>query len=138
MGNYTVTGLSGGKTYEWKVAMVDTGNKQTVTGKYSKVVTFATPARMGETADHPTLNGVDVYPIPAESNISIRFENTSAGLVTLRLFDVQGQVTMTKTVTAGEGVFIEDLNLAPLSAGVYSLQVILSDGTVYCRFIVKQ
>lgn len=138
VGNYTVTGLSGGKTYEWKVAMVDTGNKQTVTGKYSKVVTFATPARMGETADHPTLNGVDVYPNPAESNISIRFENTSAGLVTLRLFDVQGQVTMTKTVTAGEGVFTEHLNLAPLSAGVYSLQVILSDGTVYCRFIVKQ
>jgi hypothetical protein len=108
----TVTGLSAGKSYQFRVAALDQfGNSTTPSG-----VVLATPAKFSaETAR--------AYPVPFRSKLgqnTITFDQLPSG-ATVKLFSMKGQLVRTLSVDGGTQVDwdVKNQDGQPVVSGVY-------------------
>jgi len=71
--------------------------------------------------------GYLLYPNPTMSSTSIRFHPTSTDLRSIQLTDAKGRIIKTYAYTEGQVVYIQEIDLAPFSAGVYFLKIQFRD-----------
>ncbi len=121
--------------YKVKIQSVDLTDWKNVS-KQSKTVKFQT-LQLKLASEESTLNNLSVYPNPASTSVHISFMNNQEGAVTISIMDMAGQTLFSEQKNELPGNVSEDLNLSALSAGVYQLRIISTDGGVLYQSIVK-
>jgi PKD repeat protein len=81
-------------------------------------------------------NAIHVYPNPTTGIVNVSIDNLN-GDAMVQLFSTQGQTVVSKKVLNAAGVVTRQLDLSPLSKGVYFLKVTTPDATVVKK-IVKE
>jgi Secretion system C-terminal sorting domain len=80
---------------------------------------------------------VEVFPNPATQFANIRLDNSNESLVLVGLYDAAGQLVMTNRFLPEEHRSFWALPVSQLPAGVYHLEVVLSDGARWHEQVVK-
>lgn len=81
-------------------------------------------------------NGVDIYPNPFESSITILFPCHSAGRLEISIKDVSGRVRYTETVSCEQGGNVRhSIDAGTLDAGVYFIDLTLNDQHVVKKIV---
>jgi thiol-disulfide isomerase/thioredoxin len=79
---------------------------------------------VSNTVDAPSLlSSIQVYPIPAEKEITLEGEATESGPLKIQLTDVQGKVLLHTDTWIQPGAFSRQLLLPELSSGLYFLSL---------------
>ncbi|MBX7109856.1 MAG: T9SS type A sorting domain-containing protein [Chitinophagales bacterium] len=133
---YNLTGLTASTMYEWMVAHVVDTLSEKATSAYSAITTFTTAAlKEGESLNESGL--LSLYPNPASGSTTLQFTNNEAGEAVMTVFDALGRNLQSERLLADNGVFIYELNLAPLSPGLYIIRVMIN-GTEHAIKLVKE
>jgi hypothetical protein len=132
---YTVTGLSAGKSYNWRVKTGCSNNSSTIT--------FNTPAAIittknGKKATNEVgLSGVEftIYPNPSEYEIKLKVaEDELDEKAYYRILDLSGNLK--KSSKANEEEI--KIDISDLQEGTYIIQFISKSGKVSTQRLVKQ
>ena len=73
--------------------------------------------------DNISEGSLDIYPIPAQEQISISFETKNAESAVINLVNVEGQVIYSEKATDINGKFSTKINAEKISNGIYFLQI---------------
>jgi uncharacterized delta-60 repeat protein len=132
-----LTSLKPDTQYEWQV-QADCGAS---VSSYSLMGTFRTSkvAFTGSEYAKSSINkaGVEVYPNPATSYITVKFSATKQSVYDISLFDLQGKVLLQVQSVSAPGANTQTLDVSKLAAGTYTLQV-KHNNTVSIQKVVKQ
>jgi hypothetical protein len=74
------------------------------------------------TTEQFSITGLSVYPNPSNGIVNISFDNAGSQ-ISLNLFDVRGRKVISENFKNSNAKFNAKLNLAPLSKGVYLLEI---------------
>ena len=125
----TITGLSPGLKYRFKVASYVTYNGQIYVGDYSASQSVFTPLRAGESPDK--LSSLIVYPNPATTNLYVNLPDQNG---TITITNIMGQLV--KTINA-ESINGGAINVADLTNGIYMIKL-ESENQVYVSRFIKE
>ena len=122
--SFNLSGLSTSTAYSW---LIRTWCNNAQSGAYSNTVTFTTLAQSPAGGDDngSALVNVDasqsmmVYPNPAKDNITVEFTAAESGTINLNIYDLVGQVVLSKQSAVHEGLNVVTTNTATLRDGVY-------------------
>lgn len=70
-----------------------------------------------------------VYPNPASDNITIQMNNIESNEANIIIYDVLGRISMEKSFNVHNNSLKESVEINNLSAGIYTLQIVLENGT---------
>jgi hypothetical protein len=117
---YIVEGITPNVEYKFGVTAMDVaGNQSDMTSIY---YTYET----GDGLNHTEMGKLTIYPNPSSSYISLGNEVR----VNMEVFDVSGQLVISKSVNAGE-----QIDISALHNGVYTVRVIESDNLFVFKII---
>lgn len=134
---YNLTGLTASTMYEWQVAHVVDTLSEKATSAYSAITTFTTAALKEGDAMLNESGVLSLYPNPASASTTLQFDNSEAGEAVMSVFDALGRNVQTERLLADNGVFVYELNLAPMSPGLYIIRVMIN-GTEHAIKLVKE
>ena len=83
------------------------------------------------------LEGLSLYPNPAEGELNLKFNLTSAQWTTVRISDLSGKTLNSYKVDGAEGDNLVVMNTTHLAAGSYLVSVATASGRKVLPFIVK-
>ena len=148
--SYKITGLTGGTTYECRVASFDTSGTETAKSPYSDSISFTTTSSLDEGQESITASarletntsasGIVVYPNPASSQIHLQFSNAATDKITnstssVWLKDMNGKMLWgNSSVNTSTGSLSIDVSRFP--AGMYILEIINSDRSVTVKKVL--
>lgn len=72
---------------------------------------------------------LSAYPNPASENITLEINNINAKEAKVSVYDVMGRVILEKNYTTATNSLKETLQINNLNAGIYTLQIVLDNGT---------
>jgi len=78
-----------------------------------------------------------VYPNPAKSVLNIKVDQANASEFSFELMDVQGKVVAQRNAGEINGLFIEQVDIAKLSTGIYLLKVQVGNDVAVSQVVVK-
>ena len=84
-----------------------------------------------------SINGLSVYPNPADNELSVDFIVQTAQEVVLTVQDVTGKVTQSNVISANEGSNLVLMNTQELSSGIYFIEVKTAGARQVKQFVVK-
>ena len=88
--------------------------------------------------DIPEAFKLELYPVPADGNLEVRYEVTRTGPVTIVMYDMQGRKVQESARTiAAPGAHHERIVTAGLPAGMYMVVVQCAEGVVWRKGIVR-
>lgn len=87
-------------------------------------------AGLGESED---LDGLSVYPNPADEELNVRFALNNAEVATVQVQDLSGKVLQSYSIQANAGSNLMILNTQELASGMYFLRI----GTGDCQEMVQ-
>lgn len=146
--NYAAAG------YQWLLngtALVPSGQVQnytpTVNGNYSLVVTNA--AGCSDTSNVIAIFNmgiedaasmepfISVYPNPSNGEFTVNMDVIESSKLQIALYDVSGKAVHAEDFGGFSGKWSKTFNLTHLSAGVYTLNVVMDQGTVRYKLIIR-
>lgn len=83
------------------------------------------------------VNGIQVYPNPAQSMIHVKSNNVESGRVVIRLIDFLGRTVYMTEQTIDDNTLEEHLNTSNLRSGLYDLQVIQGSQMSSTRVVIR-
>jgi hypothetical protein len=85
----------------------------------------------------PSSSELKVFPNPADDSFTIRFGALETGLVTIRLFDLNGRIMLEQKVAviSGENRIRQDVRSVP--AGLYLLVIGNSSASTFTRIVIR-
>ena len=125
--HYTFSGLAHNTAYDWQIQTNCNASLTNVSG-YSAVQTFTTVARLGDGITNPDqqIASFQVYPNPANDQLTVVFSSNAEELYSIRMIDITGRVVMNKSLVSVGGDNQYELNLAAIPRGLYL--VLLQNG----------
>ena len=88
---------------------------------------------------HAATLEADIYPNPASSYVSVRFNSIGDQSVSLSICDLSGKMLAHTNTQTQAGVNVVTLSVSDLQSGVYLLQVRNSDGSVFnSKLVVRK
>lgn len=127
--NKTYSGLSTSATYEYQVANVCNG----VQGAFSEIKSFILNS-LPLTVQTVSEDVIEFYPNPTDNQLNIRNVQQNAMNYTVSILDMGGRVVLKKKISGIES----QLNVESIHQGVYTLQLVGSDGFVYRSKFIKK
>lgn len=116
------SGTIGGNTYEWSVGeiMVNTFTTSSII-----VTEGVLQPNLSATsiAAAPTIQGISVFPNPANSVVNIQLEARSEGSLVYRLMDVAGRTITEQSTEVKAGTVNRQVDIKQLACANYMLQV---------------
>ena len=85
---------------------------------------------------HGNISNVKVYPNPANTQVNVNVNLTNAQNTTLTLYNVMGQVVMTKNYDFNAGNNTANINIDQLASGMYTLSVASANGLYQTKISV--
>jgi hypothetical protein len=125
-GNFT----NGTNAIEWTANITGSENQQWFLQKMEMITTGLLHAATLE---------ADIYPNPASSYVSVRFNSIGDQSVSLSICDLSGKMLAHTNTQTQAGVNVVTLSVSDLQSGVYLLQVRNSDGSVFnSKLVVRK
>lgn len=127
----TITGLTPGSTYGFKVKTICPGGAMS---PYSPNSFFTTPLKQGESGQMVT-----VYPNPSGGNITLQIYKETVGseVIYIDLFSVTGQQVLSKLAVMEDGNYTENLALSYLHAGIYLVRISSASGITDFTIVIE-
>ncbi len=143
-GVYLLEGLSAGTTYLWQVAAVLHHGSHTIIGEYSDLGEFNTLLPLinnfsnsnNKSMQDESIEGLKTYPNPAQNQFKIQFSNKVSGTANIFLKTATGTVVWNKIHADASSIHNTIVDVSNIPNGMYLLQIILEDGTVYNSKVV--
>lgn len=85
----------------------------------------------------PFVKVLGLYPNPNEGKFEVEVEFLEASPVMLTVFNVLTSMKIAQIKDDGQSKYLKHFDLAPLSAGTYTLRLDYTGGTKYIRFVVR-
>ncbi len=82
-------------------------------------------------------SSLQISPNPAKEIVTIKFDNTVKGNITIRVTDVTGRVVMSQSANKSAQLFNQSFDISSLENGIYLMNIITENGKATSR-IVKQ
>ena len=124
-----LTGLAASTTYQWQVRSICTSMGSS--SNYSPSALFTTLAqRIASVPGSGLFHDVMLYPNPAHTNATLRFNAASDDQGVLRIFDVAGREVMSVPLHISQGSNSTELDIVSLRPGMYLLVATGSDNSV--------
>lgn len=82
-------------------------------------------------------DSIAVYPVPAESSLTIVYDSNNTGTVTVNVVDAIGQLLVTRTEGVVQGFNNFQLDISQLPVGAYFINVVDDNGLKVRPFIKK-
>jgi hypothetical protein len=79
---------------------------------------------------------MDVYPNPANDQLSWSVKNQAASSIAVSLVDMNGKVVFNKSISGKVAAYKDTLSLASFANGVYTLQVTSATGTSAQKVVI--
>lgn len=79
---------------------------------------------------------INIFPTPANSNVSVTFELGNAQDATINLFSMDGKIIETRVIDNALNVN-ETFNVANINSGIYMMEIVTEEGTSAQRFVVN-
>lgn len=83
------------------------------------------------------VNGIQVYPNPAQGTIHVQSDNVESGRVVIRLIDCLGRTVYMTEQTIDDNTLEEHINTSNLRGGLYDLQVIQENQVFNTRVVIR-
>ena len=83
------------------------------------------------------MSDVTLYPNPSTDYVNISMQTAQSGQVLLRLYDASGRMVQSEKFGVSAGANSYELRFAGEQAGVFMVQLILPDGSVMNRTIIR-
>jgi hypothetical protein len=80
----------------------------------------------GISASNSNLEGLNIFPNPAQDRIEIRFNTVQSDQAQIFITDIIGQMVYSESLSCASGLSSKVINVADLSNGIYSLNVLMS------------
>ncbi len=87
--------------------------------------------------ENETLQGFQVYPVPASQTLTLDFSSGSAGHAVLQMMDLTGRAVMVKDLEVRQGHQIQTLDISALSRGTYFLRFESDSSTETTKVVVE-
>jgi hypothetical protein len=81
---------------------------------------------------------VNLYPNPAETNITLTFDAEVDGRSDVTFYDLLGRVVLKDTFMKNSRTFTRRINISSLPAGVYAVEIAIAEAEKVVRKVVKQ
>jgi hypothetical protein len=131
---YKFTGLALSTCYDWQIETY-CNSAGTITSSWTAIVQFCTLAqRMGDEEANLSFN---VYPNPANAQVTVAFTTMTEGTYDVRLVDMFGRVVKLEMDNAGAGDNIHVMNLDGIAKGVYIIELEKAGQVNKTRLIVQ-
>jgi hypothetical protein len=111
--------------YDWEV---ESEERQCVSARTEVVVNIGVVG-----VKEGAFAGMDIYPNPSNGNFDIVIPSAAGSKVNVRLFDVAGNVVLSRTVGAGQ----HRLDATSFAKGVYMLELQAADAMITKRVILQ-
>jgi type IX secretion system substrate protein len=123
--HYSLNGLAMGTTYDWQIR-TNCNSGQTIYSDWSAVQTFSTSAsRIADFETNPVT--FNVYPNPANEQVTIAFSADNASIYSIRIIDMTGRIMQTEEVNSVAGDNMHTMGLNGLAKGIYILELRTGD-----------
>ncbi|MBK7888191.1 MAG: T9SS type A sorting domain-containing protein [Bacteroidetes bacterium] len=83
------------------------------------------------------LEGINLFPNPANQTLKLNFFNTQDAVVTADLMDMMGRSIYSTRINATEGFNSTEMNTTDFKDGIYFLRLNMGDQTEVRKFIIK-
>lgn len=121
-----------GNTFEYAIGQVMNGSTLT-TGSVIITQDVLQPSFTTGVDDNTiAANELQVYPSPVETTLFLKPSFNGKGLLQYRLFDLAGKLLLSYEAQLQLGNELQQLNVATLSAGQYTLQVVWNKSNTTC------
>lgn len=133
--SFVMTGLNASSNYKVKIRK---RCAPFVNGPWSSWVFFSTNTlRLSSSTNLEAANNLNVYPIPASSEIKVNYSNANAEIVKeINIIDVNGKLILSKPVLPSEQSKQYVLPTNSLSNGFYFLQVQTNTGNAITKIAI--
>jgi hypothetical protein len=81
---------------------------------------------------------VNLYPNPAETNITLTFDAEVDGRSDVTFYDLLGRIVLKDTFMKNSRTFTRRINISSLPAGVYAVEIAIAEAEKVVRKVVKQ
>jgi hypothetical protein len=78
-----------------------------------------------------------VFPNPTNSTINIVIKNRTSARMNLNITDVEGRTLMNENIESADFYLFRAIDLAHFNSGIYSVNLNVESGGVFCKSIVK-
>lgn len=116
------SGTIGGNTFEWNVGEIMVNTFTTPSLIVTEGVLQPNLLATGIAAT-PTIQGISVFPNPANSVVNIQLEARSEGSLVYRLMDVAGRTITEQSTEVRPGTVSRQVDIRQLACANYMLQV---------------
>lgn len=121
--------LVGGSNHRVMFSTLSFSTSDTTTMRDSILALMSSPTRINEIANN--INSIDVFPNPANNNVTISVDIKTAGSLIVDVADMVGrQVAVISKENASTGINTKQFNTATLANGVYLIRINLNGNTV--------
>lgn len=127
--------LLGSTQYDYQVKTVCDNNNSGLSSDWSATATFTTGA--GAKGNAIASNEVNVYPNPTTDELNIDVTMDQESMTTLKIMDMSGRVVKQVQSITVIGQNSIKINIAELTAGLYTIQVINNDKLMYVNRVTK-
>jgi hypothetical protein len=104
--------------------------------KYITINTDSTDADEGRLGGDPFVKEFHLYPVPNEGNFKVKVQLREESAIILSVSNILSGKQIYRITDSGQTTYEKDFNLAPLTAGPYTLRLDHQKGTKFIRFIV--
>jgi hypothetical protein len=123
--SYRIDNLTPGFTYSVRVATncnscQATGNNRS---EYSDVINFSVDNLRGATTTSVVSNSYKVYPNPTSGDLTIDFEASEAGPMSVVITDVTGRIVLSQNYEVAAGINNIPVSLSGNTTGVYLMEI---------------
>ena len=95
------------------------------------------PAIITVVEENSSINGLNIYPNPAQNVLNINFSTEEATDVTVNIINANGMLVQTTSMdNANAGNRIITISTEELAAGIYNMSLVTSSGTETRNFVV--
>lgn len=85
-----------------------------------------------------TLNNLDLFPLPAANNLTVRFESKTSGNGRINIFDLNGKLVEFKSINLTAGQNQIDYNISSFSNGSYLIEIESPNSKVNSSFSISK
>lgn len=131
---YLAQGLTHGATHYWRVRAITNGTPSAWSDNWIFTVS---PNGVSVEEEVEEANALNIYPNPADQNITLKWELASSGNATIKIIDLVGKTHILQSVAAQNLQNGHQLTLGELAPGAYFVILEHNKGREVVRLVIR-
>ncbi|HYV91377.1 MAG TPA: T9SS type A sorting domain-containing protein [Chitinophagales bacterium] len=133
LADYVVAGLAPDTKYEF--SLVGEVNNDVL---YSEIASATTLKADVQQESMTTTSEISIAPVPATDNVQISFTSPVTSNTQIQIFSLNGQLALTQSLYAFEGINITNTDVQSLKNGTYIVRVTTKQGVMVKKMVIQK